>query len=575
MAASLHRVWRAAHIVAAAMVSVAIWRALHQQWVTDNASDALVAGAIAVALPLASAAASVLAVAAGWTSRRPARLFAHDAISFAAFLVCVLVLSLGPLPRDVAGIVFILAVAVRFAPPALAVAAGDAPGWLVAAASFGVYASVGAWLQVSALLHGDQAHYVMAADLLGRGSIDAGRAYGDATLFRTLAGTDISAADLATHVIRAPAGLRLVQGYALPALLVPGWVLLGRIGEHLTVALIAALASWQVYELLRDTVSRPRLRGAVWAGAAFLPPFLAMATHVYPNCLGALVIAAAYRLAFTAARPRYILAGLALGSTLLLTPRDGLVLLVLAPFVLLYRRAGFGRFAIGVAAMLIVAIAADAILYGMPAPYAGYLFGTTAAEALDKEPSLSPRFWYGLPAVLFDRTFGLAGTAPWLFLAALGLVPALRSAHRQLLPAAAAIGATLAALSLFRYWEGGYAPPARYFVEVVPLAAPFVALGLPAAGAWSVRLFAGAAVAMSALAGIVISAVPTRALNTAVDGRIQDVYDAILLANPLGWLPNFQPLAADWYVGAYARALVAIAAVLALVWIGRRKTVHS
>ncbi|MDP9265934.1 MAG: hypothetical protein M3O91_07455 [Chloroflexota bacterium] len=562
--------WRASHIVVAAMLSVVIWRSLHQQWVSDNGSDALVAGAVSVALPLASAGASVLAVAAGWSTRRPERLFAHDALSLAAFLVCVLVLSLGPLPRDVAGIFFVLAVAARFAPTVFAIAASDAPGWLVAATSFGVYASLAAWLQVSSLLHGDQAHYVMAADLIGRGSVDAGRAYANSALFHSLAGTDISPADLETHVIRAPAGERLVQGYTLPALLVPGWLVAGRMGEHLTIALIAALASWQLYELLRETVSSRPLRGGVWAAAAFLPPFLPMATHVYPNGLGALAIAAGYRLAFTAARPRLVLAGLALGSTLLLTPRDGLVLLALAPFVLVYRRAGFARFVIGAAAMLALEVALDAVLYGTPLPYAGYLFGTTAAEALDKEPSLSFRFWYGLPAILFDRTFGLAGTAPWLFLAALGIAPALRSARRLVLPAAAAIGATLLALSLFRYWEGGYAPPGRYYVEVVPLAAPLVAFGLAAARTWPLRLFAGAALAMSALAGLVISAVPTRALNTAFDGRIQDVYDVVLAANPLGWLPNFQPIQPDWYVAAYLRAFVAAVGVIALVWIGRR-----
>lgn len=557
------------------MLSVVIWRALHQQWATDNSSDALVAGAISVALPLASAGASILAIAAGWTIRRPERLFAHDGLSLAAFLVCVLVLSLGPLPRDAAGIFFVLAIAARFAPTIFAIATSDAPGWLVAAASFGVYASLMAWLQVSSLLHGDEAHYVMAADLIGRGSVDAGRAYANSALFHSLAGIDISPADIEAHVIQAPAGERLVQGYALPALLVPGWLLAGRMGEHLTIALIAALASWQLYELLHEAPPSRPMGGGVWAAAAFLPPFLPMATHVYQNGLGALAIVAGYRLAFTAARRRFLLAGLALGSTLFLTPRDGLALVALAPFVLWYRRDGLLRFTVGVAAMFALASAVDAVLYGTPLPYAGYLESMTAAAAPGRVSSLTFLFWYGLPAMLFDRTFGLAGTAPWLFIAALGVAPALRSARRTLVPAGAAIGTTLLALSLFRYWEGGYAPPGRYFVEVVPLAAPFVVFGLAAARAWPLRMFAGATLAMSAFAGLVISAVPTRALNTAGDGRIQDVYDAVLALNPLGWLPNFQPLQPDWYVGAYLRTLVAVVGVVALVWIGRRRTAGS
>src|SRR5207247_472178 len=91
-----------------------------------------------------------------------------------------------------------------------------------------------------------------------------------------------------------------------------------------------------------------------------------------------------------------------------------------------------------------------------------------AAQTPTAEPSLTFRVWVGLPAILYDRTFGVAGSAPWLFIGALGAAAALR-ARRDLMPAAVAIAVSLLALSVYRYWEGGYAPPARYMVEVVPL----------------------------------------------------------------------------------------------------------
>ncbi|MGH2500598.1 MAG: hypothetical protein ACRDF0_10990, partial [Candidatus Limnocylindria bacterium] len=210
-------------------------------------------------------------------------------------------------------------------------------------------------------------------------------------------------------------------------------------------------------------------------------------------------------------------------------------------------------------------------LYGMPLPYAGYLYGTQAAQALAGEPSITFRFWVGLPAMLFDRTFGVAGSAPWLFLAALGAVAALRADARRLLPAGVAVAVSLAALSLFRYWEGGYAPPARYLVDVLPLLAPFVAYGAALSRPWPLRALAGALVALSAFAALVFSAIPTAALNTAFEHRLQAVYDATLGVNPLAWLPSFQPTTPDWYVGAYLRLLPALAIVAALVLLGARR----
>ena len=177
--------------------------------------------------------------------------------------------------------------------------------------------------------------------------------------------------------------------------------------------------------------------------------------------------------------------------------------------------------------------------------------------------------WVGLPAILYDRTFGVAGSAPWLFIGALGAAAALR-ARRDLMPAAVAIAVSLLALSVYRYWEGGYAPPARYMVEVVPLAAPFVAYGLARRDLWS-RAFAALALGLGALAALLIAALPARALNSAFEGKLQELYDAVLGLNPLGWLPSFQPVTPDWYVAAYLRLVPALLLTAALAWWGWRR----
>src|SRR5207237_4317166 len=186
------------------------------------------------------------------------------------------------------------------------------------------------------------------------------------------------------------------------------------------------------------------------------------------------------------------------------------------------------------------------LIYGVPVPHAGYFFGTSQAQALTGAPSITFQFWVGLPAILFDRTFGLAGSAPWICIAVIGAVPALRAAPRALAPAAAAIVTSLLALSLYRYWEGGYAPPNRYFVEVLPLTAPFVAYGLAAARDWWMRALVGLLIGMSAFAAFLLSAMPARPPNDASRAQLQDLVDIALGLIAMVWLPSFIPVIPHW-----------------------------
>lgn len=559
-----------AHAALALAAVIAVWRALQQAWVTELAPDEPVLLALRVSFPLMAAAGSALAIAAGRLGGRELLFVALDAASLFGLLLGVFLLSLGPFSREVAGVVLVLVLAIRLAPAAWWIASRAAPAWLVFAASFVAYAVLAIWFRASSLPLGDQVFYLLATERLGQGTVHAEI---DPSAFRALLGTESTDIDRATHVADTPVGPRLVQGYAIPILLLPGHALLGPLGAYLTVALFAAWTSAQTYLLLRETVARPALAGAVWLLAAFLPPLLPLATHVYPNVFGAAALVTAYRLLLTAPVRSPGLAGALLAATFFLTPRDGLAFVALAPFALRLGPALASPFFATALAVLALAVVVNTALYALPLPYAGYVYGTAAAQAAVGLPSFTFFFWVGLPAILFDRTFGIAGSAPWLFLAALGAYAALRIDRARLLPAAAAIAVTLVALSLFRYWEGGYAPPNRYLVNVLPLAAPFVAHGLGIALARpSVRVVAIGLVALSALAGLLLAAVPTLGLNTAFDHRLQDLLDDVLGLNPLGWLPSFQPVSEDWYVAAYLRLVPAVALVAILAWLGVRRT---
>src|SRR2546422_9695017 len=567
------RVTRVAHAFCAAIAALLLWRALAQVWVDETATDAITSEVLRLAIPAFSAAASALAIAAGFRTHRPARFFALDAISWGLLLVIVFALTLGRLDREDVGVLFVLALAVRVAPPFIARAEADRSLALMFATAFTAYAALAAWHQAAALPLGDQVHYLLIADRLAHGSVDATL---DADLFRRLTTLTASDFDSATHIFNTPLGPRAIQGYALSLLLLPGWLAAGRFGAELVVAVFAALAAVATALILRDPIASARLRGAVWAMTTFLAPGVLLAFHVYPNAFGAAAIGFAYRFGITAPVRRPLLAGIAAGLMLFLNPRDGLVLAVLLVAMWWVSRGDFRRFAIGAAAVGAVVAISNALLYGIPLPYIGYFLAVVYPQALTPQAVtsisfVSLQFWIGLPGMLFDRTFGIAGVAPWLFIAVVGIPAALRAGRRVFAPAAATLGLSVLGLSLYHYWEGGYAPSARYFADVLPLAVPFVAYGLAVARDWWMRIFTGLLIGVSAIETLVLCAMPSRALNDAFQGQAQEVLDQILGLNPLGWLPSFEKTAPDWYVGAYLRLIPALAIVAVLAVYGWRR----
>ena len=84
------------------------------------------------------------------------------------------------------------------------------------------------------------------------------------------------------------------------------------------------------------------------------------------------------------------------------------------------------------------------------------------------------------------------------------------------------------------------------------------------------RAVAFALIALGVIATLAYAAVPTTALNTAFDDKLQAMLDMMFGASPIGWLPSFQPTTPDWYVGAYLRVIPAIVGVAALAWLGVR-----
>jgi uncharacterized membrane protein len=207
-------VTRVAHVICAAVAAVLLWRALAQVWVEQTATDPITFEVLRLAIPAFSAMASALAIAAGVITARPRRFFLLDALSWGVLLVVVFALTLGRLDREYIGVLFVIALAVRIGPAVMAcIETERVSPPLVFATAFTAYAALAAWHQAAALPLGDQVHYLLVADRLAHGSVDATL---DADLFRRLSTLTASDFDTATHVFNTPLGPRAIQGYAIP-----------------------------------------------------------------------------------------------------------------------------------------------------------------------------------------------------------------------------------------------------------------------------------------------------------------------------------------------------------------------
>ena len=558
------------HTAIAALAAIGSVRALHQTALVGTIVDEPARAAVLIALPIVSAAASIVSIVLGMNGGTALRALRSDVGGLLVFAAGIAVLALGRETREVVGILYVGILVARLAPLALAVAAGSArPAMAAFAVSLLFYAPLSIWSGAATYAQGDQPHYLLAADAIAHGSLDVAGAYADPRAFSALAGTPLEGADVDTHLVRAAGGTHPVQGFGLAAVIAPGWAALGKNGALLTLALVAAFASAQLLLLCRETVADPRAAGVAWLVVAGCAPIATAATTIYPNIVGAAAIVVAYRFLFTASVRRPIVAGLAAATTLLLTPRDAAAILLLVPFAFIVGRSFGLRFVATLAAAAVAVSALDLVTYGLPLPYAGYAFGIDAAQRLDGAPTLRLRPDIGLGGILFDRDFGLAGSAPWAFIGLLATGRAIRDRTRALLlPALAAVGGSLVALSFYRLWEGGYAPPNRYLADVLPLWAPFIGWTI-ASYTGRVRAAFAVVIGLGAIASFLLLAVPNLGFNTYDSARLVETLDRLLIVDPFRLLPSFEDPGA---LGpAFIRALPFAVATVLLTVLGLRR----
>jgi hypothetical protein len=364
--------------------------------------------------------------------------------------------------------------------PLLAIAMAVAIGALVAArperarpaflpVMLALHLAGAALVQAQVGPQGDEPHYLMAADSLLRDgdlALEADYAAGRYRAFHPR--------DLEPHYrVRGKDGaIYSLHAVGLSILVLPAYALAGYAGASFFMALLGVAVAWQVRALVRDAVGSEGLAEAAGWIAGASPPLLHFAGLVFTEVPAALGLTVALRCALdTGSRARAIAGGLVLAALPWLNVRYAILAAIVLAAAIARRpepRRVAAWIAPGIASAIALALFHHAI-YGFFDPRRVY--GRRPEFALDVVPT-------GLPGLLLDQEFGLLVYAPVFALAGPGLV---RLARRRPLPAVvsgALVVAVIAVAAAWPMWRGGFNPPARFLLPVLPALAVGVAAWL-------------------------------------------------------------------------------------------------
>jgi hypothetical protein len=353
------------------------------------------------------------------------------------------------------------------------------------------YALAGAWTSAQMPARGDEPFYFLAAAALRDGELEVGERA------RRIEETDyappwpIAPEDLARQTAPsfARSGRYPLHDLGLSLLIALPHALGGR---PLVVALVGVAMAAAVALGLRAAlaVGAPRGRAIAAAiGVGLSAPALTYSGQVYPDAVAPLAVALAM-CALAGAAPRWIAGATAAALPLLHLRYWPLTLALLAlAYVRWQPRPRAALVLVLPTALLVVALSvADVLIYGIPAPHAGFI-----AFFLSRSGGEVPAFLSETPAgaiaMFVDRTKGLLSAAPLASLAFVGVGLAARQTLGRVFLAFAA--PYLTAVS-FLQWSGADSPQGRYLAPLVPLLVVLLALAL----SWRPTLPAAVALAV-------------------------------------------------------------------------------
>ncbi len=276
------------------------------------------------------------------------------------------------------------------------------------------------------------------------------------------------------------------HGALLQAVMAPAYRLGGRAGAMIVVAALAALSAWLVLDLVAFSPdSRARL--IVYLTFSFAAPFLVYSQQIWAEVAAVLLAVSAYRWitrltaglkgrsldAFRANWPLWLLLAGALALLPALKLRFVLVSAALALICVL--RLGPGLRDRGAVLLAAVLAPAGALVLWLNRSVFGTVLGMHSWSELGLYRESAVKLALGLNGLFFDVAYGLVACAPiWLLLFP-GAVVAWRRNRRLLFEVALIALPTLLLVASRREWYGGWSPPFRYGLVVLPFLALLLA----------------------------------------------------------------------------------------------------
>jgi hypothetical protein len=332
-----------------------------------------------------------------------------------------------------------------------------------------LFALVAARVRTQVGPEGDEPHYLMVADALLRDhglSVEKCYAEGRYRAFHP--------APLAPHYrVRGRDGhIYSLHAVGLSLLILPAYALGGYAGASFFMAFLGALLVREIRGLVSAWSENPSMGEGIGWVVGLGAPIIHYAGLIFTEVPAALIVALVLRGGTRTLLPR---AALGLGLAAAFLPWLNVRYAPLTLLLLLYLLAGKPPLRAGLAAVI------PSVLSGLAlAAYHFVLFGFfDPRRVYGAHPELSWRaIPEGLQGLLLDQEFGLLVYAPVFILALPGLFGLCRQSLRRGAVAAGLVLVVAVTAASWPMWRGGFNPPGRFLLPVVPALAAGVAFRL-------------------------------------------------------------------------------------------------
>jgi hypothetical protein len=333
-----------------------------------------------------------------------------------------------------------------------------------------LYLAVSLGVQQRVGPQGDEPHYLMVAESLLRDhDVSLEQDYREERYRAFFKG-----GTLAPHFrVRGPHGeIYSLHAVGLSVLILPVYALAGYAGASVFMALLAVAAAVAIRSLLRATSEQEEEADAVAWIVALSPPLVHFAGLVFTEVPAALITAIALREGLRA-REISVRRAAAVAVAIAFLPWLNVRYAIVAGLLWAYwawmrpRRAVLLVHLSAAVATAIGVMAYHHALYGF--------FDPRRVYGREREFSMAT-LGSGLPGLLLDQEFGLLAYAPVFVLAVPGLVKLIARRSRVGTAGAALVAVVFLVAAAWPMWRGGFNPPARFLVPVVPA----LALGISA-----------------------------------------------------------------------------------------------